>query len=222
MDKRTFWVLAALFGLFLLTTQGGVVWNPAGAEPPASAESKGPPRVRPRAAPLTEEQEAELLAALKEKLPYKYERLVKLREERPRAYRWALRGAWRSYQRWKDLPPEVQEAAITEQAERITSMRILHAIRDEEDPEKKARYKEQLKESVQRQFDAEETRQKHQLQVLKERILRLEEELKRRTEDRDKIIDEQVERYLKGPPPGRIRAHPGTRPGRIRSHKPSQ
>jgi hypothetical protein len=222
MHKRTFWVLAALFGLFLLTTQGGGVWNPAGAEPPASGDRKGPSRIHQRLAPLTEEQEAELLAALEEKLPDQHERLVKLREERPRAYRWALRAAWRSYQRWKDLPPEVQEAAITEQAEQIKIMRILHAIRDEEDPEKKARYKEQLKESVQRQFDAAEKRQKHHLQVLKERILRLEEELKRRTEDRDKIIDQRVERYLKGSPPEKIRAHPGTRPGRVRSHKPAQ
>ncbi|GAG12560.1 unnamed protein product [marine sediment metagenome] len=214
MCRRVLWVLAVvLFGSVAMVIQGGGPSEIASAQPPKSSGGRDrPPRTARMASELTKEQEAELLKALKEKLPGRYEALIKLREEKPRAYRWALRGTWRWYQRWKNLPEEVQKAAIVEQAERMQIVRILKAIGEAKDPAEKARLKKDLTESVARQFDAEQKRHRHHLQELKEQIRRLEEELRRRIEDRDKMIQQRLERYLTEGPPGRFRRGPGTRP----------
>jgi len=211
MSKRIFWVLAVLLlGSAAAVIQVGGRLGIASAEPPGGRDQ--PRRTTRMAAELTKEQETELLNALKEKLPGRYEDLMKLREEKPKAYRWALRGTWRWYQRWKNLPEEVQKAAITEQTERMRIVRILHAIGKAKDPAEKARLRKDLTDSAARLFDAEQERHRHRLQELKDQIRRLEEELRQRTEDRDKMIEQRVERYLTKGLPGRFHRGPATRP----------
>jgi len=221
MSQRICWMLAAvLFGLVVVIIQVGGRSEIASAQPPEGRDQ--PHRTTRMAAELTEEQEAELLKALKEKLPGRYEALMKLREEKNKGYRWALRGTWRWYERWKNLPEEVQKAAIVEQTERMQIVRILHVVGEAKGPAEKTRLKKDLAQSVARLFDAEQERHRHHLQELKDQIRRLEDELRQRTEDRDKLIEQRVERYLAEGPPGLPGHGPGTRPAQKTESGPAK
>ncbi len=191
MSKRTFWILTVVLLSFVV----------AGIDAQGPRDSDRSEKPRPRGhwggwTRLSEEQEEELLGALKEKMPDYYAHLISLRDEHSTMYRSAIRRSWWRYQSWKDLPPEVQQAAITEQTEKMEIVRILKALRDTDDPQEKTRIKGLLSESVSRWFDAEQIRQQHRLLELKQRIRQLEEELKQNTENKEVIVERRVKRLL--------------------------
>lgn len=192
-------------------TEDTAVSRPSGRRP-ENVTTMRPPRLRS----LSPEQEAELLEMLKAKVPQRYERLVELRESKPQSYRWALRHTWRWYQHLKDLPSDVQDATITEQAQRVNISKLIRELRGTNDRVAKADLENQLREAIRKSFDAEQTLREHKLGELEERIKRLRAELKARLQQRSELIQERVEHWLRAAarPPHQAGPRPTTRPAR--------
>jgi len=218
MSKGAFWtVVVGITGLVIFgASERGLA--PPVVEPPASVDRSGSSGSIPRhgrattVMPVTRQQEEELLAALKDRAPSQYERLIRLRKERPGVYRWALRKTWAWYQRWKDLPEEIQAAAVTEHLERMKIFRLVLAYRAATSEARRAKLKSELVESIKRQFDAEQKRQEYRIEQLKAQIRQLEQELARRAARRDEIVRQRVEAVLKGGALRPFGPRPRTRP----------
>lgn len=188
-------------------------------EPARSKDRPAPPRRYGYMARLTEQQETELLAVLKDNLPEDYERLMKLKESNPRAYRWALAAAWRRYLSVKSYPPEIQQAIRTQQTARLKSWKLSRRYRDAKDESDKQALRSELLKVMGQEFDAEQKVREYRLAQLAERIKQLRADLKERSERRDEVIGENLKRLLEREDfaplrrPRRMRGGP-TRPAR--------
>ena len=163
---------------------------------PGAVMRRGP-ATRPRERLLSKDQERELLAALKEGNPVLYNRLMSLRGRNHRRYRWAAREMWRWYQRWKNMPPEVRDAVIAEQNERIRALKYHREIRRAENDAEKASLTAELREAVVRHFQCERKVHEHRLARLEEHIRRLRAKLAERDRHSDRIVQERMDRWLK-------------------------
>jgi len=184
--------------------------GPGDAEPPASsARANGPPGRPKRMRPLTEEQEKELLAFLKEHRPDLHSRLTEMRDSTPRRYRWAIAPMWRWYLRYKRLPAKERDVELKQQDVRVKILRLLRAIRKEKDAAKAEKLKKMLREAVTEQIEIEQKAFEIRLARLEEQVKRLREQLKSRDQRRDQIIEERYRRLLEG---GALRPHLMKRP----------
>jgi len=157
---------------------------------------------------LSPQEESELLAVLKEKRPQRYQALTALRERNPKRYRSAVRDIWRWYQRWKHLPPEVQDAHIAELDCRAEIGRLVHAIRTAGDEEDRDSLEEQLRQVIRAQFQAEQVRREHQLAVLAERLRQLRQELQEQSARPDRVVQRRFEYWLEVAEKSRRQGHP--------------
>jgi len=149
---------------------------------------------------LTKEQEEKLLAFLAKQRPESHKRLLELREENPRRYKWAMFGMWRSYKRVQGMPEAERKAYLKVQESRIKALRIVRAIRGEKDQQKVAKLKEQLRQTAAERFEADQVLFEARLVRLEQRVKRLREDLKDRKQRRDEIIDERVKKMLEAKP----------------------
>ena len=150
------------------------------------------------AEPLSDEQKQELLEALQQYMPQRYERLMELRERRPRAYEVVLRGHWAWYQRWQGLPEDVRHAYITMEMERSCARQLARQIRDCEEADRREQLMTELARSVAQHFDAAQQYQAYRLEQFRRRLAQVEAEIEDRSARRDEIIDEQIEALLAG------------------------
>ncbi len=199
MPRRIAWILAAGLLTGLAAT--------ARAEPGLADLPKGPPRVGrpdgdgppgPPFVVVTEAQEAELLKALDEESPDEARQLRKLKEENPRAYRWALSSAWKSYLGWKDLPGDVRKAHLTQARVRVEAIRVSRELLAAQDPAQKEKLRARLAELLGQEFDAEQKLREYRLGQLEEQLRRLRAELKDRADRRAQVIERMVGDLLAG------------------------
>ena len=195
MSTRATLTLSAL----LLAGAAAFLWaQPAGrdADPrPPKASSPGEGDVRPAAA-VNEQQEAELLGALADKRPDEARRLRKLKEENPREYRFALVAAWKQYQTWKDLPPEVQKMFASQQQARLDAWRVSRDFFSAKDPNQKERIRARLMEILGVEFDAEQGVREFRLGQLEDQLKRLRAELRDRADRRAQVIEQNLQDLL--------------------------
>jgi hypothetical protein len=201
MKRRTTLILiAALWAgtAALLCAQPGghdAASKPANASPLAAgpeAKQPGP------AALITEQQETELLNALAEKRPEEASRLRRMKEENPRAYRAALHTAWRAYQVWKDLPPEMQKLQDVQARARLDAWRLVKELRGARDPADKERLRARLHEALAAEFAAEQAIREYRLDQLEEQLKRLRAEVKERADNRAQFIEKSIDDLLAG------------------------
>jgi Spy/CpxP family protein refolding chaperone len=215
MGKWTYLLaVAALLGAATFFVQADAEPQPA-APTTEAADTRPAPLLHPgrhghRRQALTEQQEQELLRALKDKKPSAYERLMRLKDRDPRGYRRLLSGSWFWYQRWKGLPKEVQEAHVSLHGIRVRIWRTVRAFRETDDEKERARLRRQLRGLVSQRFDSEQVIRAHDIKSLEQRIERLKEALKGRLERREEVIEEEVSRLLS---PSRRRPPPPPRAG---------
>jgi len=187
--------------VFLLAAQLLPARRDAGAQNASPSAGEAAPRrsptTRPRGSGLTEEQEQKLLAFLKEKRPHLHSRLVELQERSPRSYRYNLNSAWRWYRQWEFMPPDVQEAALAEENNRVLIFRTVQALRETEDPRERKKLHSQLRKAVAEHFHAEQKMREYWIGQLEERIRRLRKEHEQRAHDRNKIVSERYGAHLK-------------------------
>ncbi len=174
--------------------------NPKGDGPKGEAWQE--PASRPHGPlSLTDAQEKEVLAYLKQRRTEEYERLIKIKDEAPRLYRGALIGAWRTMQ----LPADIQKYAETQQSARLKAWRLSRDLAKAAD-DQKAGIRKELMEVLGTEFDAEQQMREYRLGQLEEEIKRLRNQAKERAERRTKIIEENLTNLMENrgsawPPP---------------------
>jgi hypothetical protein len=185
---------------FLLTAGSLTLWAQQGQEPDARRPDQSDRRSRfRRRFELTDEQQAELLEQIKAHRPEEYEQLMKMKESQPRRYRWILAERWRWYQRYKSMPAPVQKALLTQYEARVRIARIRKALADDPSDQQRRALAAKLKTQVAALFDANQTIRTHFLKKLEEKLERFRNELADRSEKRDKLIAEHVQKILDDP-----------------------
>lgn len=167
---------------------------------------------------LTEEQQAELLAAMQKHYPEAAKHLAELKERNPRRYRVAMAMLWRRHQQLQAMPAEQREAVVQEKRLRVKIARLQRALEAATDSAERERLGKQLAEAVGELFDVEQTRFRQRLARLEAHVKRLREELADRQERRDEIIAERVEALREGQRLGP--GHPGGGHGQGRGDRP--
>jgi len=212
MSRRATLVLTTI----LLSGMAAFLWaQPAGRDangrPP-----QGPPVGDGDFRPVTEQQETELLGVLAEVRPEEAASLRRLKEENPRAYRARLQVAWRAYQVWRDLPPEMRKLWWAQQGARLEAWRQAQNWQSAKDPSQKERIRARLLETLGTEFDAEQGLREHRLGQLEEQLKRLRAELKERAEHRTQVIEKNLQDLLasraKPKPEGDLRRGPDAKP----------
>ena len=196
-----------------------VCWGIATMGAPSSAKPKGPEEKKPSGAKattqvgkpllpplrpttpdmpdITPEQEAELLAAMKESSPdHYYAYLMALRKSDPKLYRKALGYAWRTYEQWRDAPKDVRKQVVIEREATIEIGKLVHAIRREKEPAKRAELSAKLKQAVEKKFDAEVVIRDYRLVQFEQRVKTLRKDLKSRISDRENLVWEEYSLWL--------------------------
>ena len=146
---------------------------------------------------MTQQQEEELLSAIKKWRPGQYRRLTKLREDRPHVYRMALRRIWPRYEELKGMSDDERQRAMAGHEARLRIWRLLQEAGRAPNSETKKRVIGELREPVSKVFEAEQARLENRLTRLEEEIRRVRQELKERAQRKDEIITERIERMLK-------------------------
>jgi len=162
---------------------------------------------------LTDKQIEEILAFVREKMPWRYERLKDLRESHPDAFRRLcrrLRFEIDQLQRLEKTNREAYEAALKEGRLRNDAADLVPRIRQTHSPDEKKRLVAELRDVLGRLFDAERKAREAQIHELEKRISQLRRQLADRAENRDRAIDHMLKWMLstpqdtedeEGPPP---------------------
>lgn len=141
---------------------------------------------------LTDEQETELLNAIKDRQPEVYRRLMESKDANPMRYRAALKNMWPWYQRVKGAPKEIQKAMIDEGDARVEVWRLVKALGQAKEAER-AKLLGDLHDAVSRQFTAEQILREYRLNELEQQIGHLREELEQNRQQREQIIKDRLE-----------------------------
>jgi hypothetical protein len=174
--------------------------QPSGREPDNRPPKASPPgEGEVRAAPaITDQQEAELMGVLSERRPEEANRLRRLKSENPREHRLALAAAWKAYQLWKDLPPEIQRLHEIQQRARLEAWRLSQAYLAAKDNNLKERIRARILAVLGEDFDAEQGIREYRLGQLEEQLKRLRAELKDRAGRRAQVLDQTLQDLLAG------------------------
>ena len=143
----------------LLASAGAALLAQSGGDGPRDGNSRnlaGRPAAGDRPAlAISEQEETAFLRALAEKRPEQANALIKLKNENPREYRVRLTEAYRTYQSWKDMPPEIQKAHEDQVAAKVEAWRTSRELLNATDPAAKERIRTRLQEILGREFDAD-------------------------------------------------------------------
>jgi polyhydroxyalkanoate synthesis regulator phasin len=160
--------------------------------PPNGRRPFGRRHVPPMFRELTDEQIEEILAFVKEKMPWRYDNLTKWQEEKPEFFRRMcrrLRFEIGQLKRLKKENPKAYEAALEEHRLRARAAELAARARQAESDEAREKTKAELRGVLERLFDAEGKAREAQIHELEERIAHLRRQLAERAEKRDRIID---------------------------------
>jgi len=176
---------------------------PVGTPPhgPAGRPPFGRRYVPPMFQELTDEQVAEILAFVKEKMPWRYEQLKALKETKPDFFRRTcrrLRFEISQLQRLKKDNPEAYETTMEEHRLRARVVDLAADARKAESEEARRKAVTELRGVLQRLFDVEGKAREAQIHELEERIQQLRRQLAERAEQRDRIIEHLLEKMISG------------------------
>jgi hypothetical protein len=133
----------------------------------------------------------EWIEQLKTENPEEYEKLMKLREKDPEAFRQALHTRLRD--KMGDRIRQMHEAS---EGETIELAERYHAA---ETAEEKAEVKEQLTAAVKKAFDERIATQKEMLKRMEEKLTEFRERMEKRKAKRDEICAERIEQLTRDP-----------------------
>jgi len=156
-------------------------------------------------------QTEELLAFVRQHMPWRIAGLEKLRDERPEMFKAVIRRLRfdvAQLQRLQENDPQAFQAALEEGALRYRSMELASQIRQTDDPERRKALTAELRGVVERLLEAEQRAREAQVRELEERLQRLRDQIRERAEHRKDIAEQLMQRLLAEPP-----KRPGPRPG---------
>jgi hypothetical protein len=149
---------------------------------------------------VSDEMEKQVLALLKKKKPGLHAQLMRIKEESPRRYYWIILEQSRWQKRYENMPARVQQAMLTQYDQRLRILRLrrlVAQVRRSKDQEQLEELEARLRESVTEHFDASQIIRKHTLAVLRKRIESIEEEIRSRDAQREKLIQKEVESIVR-------------------------
>jgi len=161
----------------------------------------GHQRVPPMFRDLTDQQIGEILTFVREKMPWRYERLRALQESSPDLFRRTcrrLRFEIDQLRRLEKGDPEAYQAAMEEHRLRTRAADLAARARQAGSTEERNRRVAELRGVLERLFDAERKAREAQVRQLEQRIHQLRQQLAERAEHRDRITEQLLERLLSG------------------------
>jgi hypothetical protein len=224
--KRTLgWIVAIeLVTMPLLLHAAENASGPKGA-PPAEGRSAEPvpaehgPR---RNGPVTATEERQIVEFVKTYMSQHYDRLIDLRDTHPRRYRITLRFLRPRVQKLQAMPEATRKAHLREVKLKVQIYKTTRAYQSADSEGQKLQFRRQLHDLLAEQFDIEQKLQAHRLEQLEEQLQRLKDELKHRSEHREKIITDRLEDILSGERPAWMRRARRHRPGHGRPERPEE
>jgi hypothetical protein len=195
ISPKTCTRLAALLGAATILAAGVAV---AKKEQPTSAPAEmrhSQPASQP--ASCGDRTEApKVLAVLKDRLPMRYKRLMELKETDPNEYAFHLAEMIQWYEEWKHWPPAIQDADILQQSMTVRIWQIVKKMQKTTSEKSRDKLREDLKEAVTKQIDAEHQVNEYKLGVLEEELTRMREQLDEHNRNRDAVIEGTMDHLL--------------------------
>ncbi|MEA3366777.1 MAG: hypothetical protein U9R68_01540, partial [Planctomycetota bacterium] len=161
----------------------------------------GHQRVPPMFRDLTDKQIGEILTFVREKMPWRYERLRALQESSPDLFRRTcrrLRFEIDQLRRLEKGDPEAYQAAMEEHRLRTRVAELVARARQAGSTEERNRRVAELRGVLERLFDAEQKAREAQVRELEQRIHQLRRQLAERAAHRDRITEQLLERLRSG------------------------
>jgi hypothetical protein len=165
-------------------------------EPSPRRHGRGGRRGHRRAKALTEEQEKEFLAVLKENRPFVYRTLQRLKKHNEDRYRGVLYRHWLDWQQLQRMPKEVQQAHTTIEQGRRAMVKLMVQYRRADNDQARKKLTSQIRSLAADIYDAHLKMREYKITELETRIKQLRAELKDRRENRDQQIEKNVRRLL--------------------------
>ncbi|MFP4139896.1 MAG: hypothetical protein ACOCZU_02390 [Planctomycetota bacterium] len=167
---------------------------------PKATGGPPPPRAmrrRWRHKNLTDEQEAEFLAALKKNRPFTYRMLQRLKEHNLDRYRGTLYRHWLDWQQLQRMPEKVRKAYTAIQQGRRAMVKLIVQYRSADDDEARKKITSQIRSLAAEIFDAHLVMREYKVAELEDRIKELRKELKELRQNRDDEIEKNVQKLLR-------------------------
>ena len=195
-------LVAALFcGLLVSISQRRPAMVAGANAAPSKATAK--PATRPKPKPNrkallpTPAEEKDLLQFLKKSRLDFYNSLMAQKKASDKRYRGTLQFAWQWYRRYKDLDKAVRGEVDREQKTRIEISKVLGKIKKVSSKAERKKLMSELVRLAGVQFDAQIKIAKHKLEQTYNQLRRLNKELSNRQAEREKIVVQRVDDWLK-------------------------
>jgi len=195
ISRRTCVGLALFLGAATILAAGVAV---AKKEQPASAPAETWPE-GPASQPASHGDRTEapkVLAVLKERLPMRYKRLMELKETDPNAYAFHLAEMIQWYEEWKRWPAAIQDADILQQSMTVQIWQIVKKMQKMTAEKSRDKLREELKDAVTKQVDAEHQVNEYKLSLLEAELTRMKEQLDEHDRNRDAVIEGYMDHLL--------------------------
>jgi hypothetical protein len=151
--------------------------------------------------PLVEAAEEDVIEFVREHHPELGELLGQLKESRPKEYQKAIRDLSRVRERLRAMKTNDDERYQLELSMWKTETRIqLLAARLQMQDKDSAEARDQLREALSEQIDIRLALLKHERQMAKERLAKLDAQIERLDKERSQTIDKQLQTLTKAPP----------------------
>ncbi len=213
--SRRVCALAAVGVMVVFIAAAGLAQDRPPTKPKATTQPTSRPTERRRGqrrrGPVTDQA---VLEVYKTRMPTHYDRLMELKDEDPNRYAFFLERAKEWYKDWRRLPAVAQDADITFQLMGIRIWEIAGKLREKPDEQAVRELTRELTDAVTKQVDAECIVLEHRLKLLEDDLARMRSRLTERRENRDKMISDSVQRWLRASTQPARGGRRGSRPDR--------
>jgi len=150
---------------------------------------------------LTGAQEAETLAFLKRRRPSYRERLIAIRSSDPSRYGEALRKMFFYMMRRRKMPEIIRRSMDAEREAQVDIVAIWRRMHEAPSVTERAKLVKQLGGAISDHFEIEQNLRGYRLSELEKEITQLRGELDSQWKQRDQIIADRLQRWLKAAAP---------------------
>ena len=189
------WLVGA--GLILALVPGTATAPPPSAPSDAMTQPTSQPAASQPTGPGRRESEAEVLAALQQRLPLRYQRLMELKDSNPQEYTRTLNRMRGWYAYWKRMPPAIQDADVVQQTMTVRIWQLVDQMRQAPSDTDRTVLRDQLTGVVAKQFEAETVVMAYRLEMLEKALARMREHLAQRRQNPQGFLAERMERLLR-------------------------
>lgn len=142
---------------------------------------------------MSEKQSRKVMKFLKKNVPEVHEKIVEIREENPRVARKLLGKFARAYRHFKkSKDPARKKAMIMQMRAQFRIRELVEKYKESEDEKEKKTLRPQIKDGLEKIFDAKLANQEAQLGKMKKRLARMEDRIVKRRKAKKDLIDRRL------------------------------